>query len=59
MAWTLTVRSAITANTRDMQGELQLVWDKLLPAFGQGELKENKIEHEKLKQAISKLKASR
>ncbi len=32
---------ALTANTRDMQAELNLVWDFLLPAFQPGALPEN------------------
>ncbi len=50
---------AITANTGDMQAELNIVWDKLLPAFGDQSLPENPVEEAKLKQAISLLKASR
>jgi len=47
---------AITANTRDMQAELNVVWDKLLPAFHTDPLPEDKVEQEKLNHAISKLK---
>jgi CubicO group peptidase (beta-lactamase class C family) len=50
---------AITANTRDMQGELNVVWDKLLPAFGEKPKQENPNEQAKLKATIAKLKASR
>ncbi|WP_197442374.1 serine hydrolase domain-containing protein [Lignipirellula cremea] len=50
---------AITANTRDMQAELNVVWDKLLPAFGDKPLAENPDEQVKLKATIAKLKASR
>ena len=50
---------AITANTRDMQGELNLVWDKLLPAFTGKPIKENPDAQARLKATISKLKASR
>ena len=39
---------AITADTGDMQGELNVIWDKLLPAFQAGAL---------LKQVIAKLEA--
>lgn len=46
---------AITANARDMQGQLNIVWDKLLPAFGKGALAENPAEQAKLKDAMSKL----
>lgn len=31
----------LTADTKDMQGELNIVWDKLLPAFHPGPLPEN------------------
>ncbi|MFT5522947.1 MAG: CubicO group peptidase (beta-lactamase class C family) [Pirellulaceae bacterium] len=50
---------AITANTRDMQAELNVVWDKLLPAFSNQPHKENPTEQAKLKATIAKLKASR
>ena len=50
---------AITANARDMGGELNLVWDKLLPAFTDKPIKENPDAHARLKATISKLKASR
>jgi CubicO group peptidase (beta-lactamase class C family) len=50
---------AITANTRDMQAELNIVWDKLLPAFGKKPQAENNEEQAKLKAVIAKLKASR
>lgn len=50
---------AITANTGDMQAELNVVWNKLLPAFSDKPLPENSAENEKLKEAISKLKASK
>ena len=50
---------AITANTRDMQGELNIVWDKLLPAFSEKPLAENPDEQVKLKATIATLKASR
>ena len=49
----------ITANTRDMQAELNIVWDKLLPAFGDKPKKENPDEQAKLKATIAKLQASR
>ena len=49
----------ITANTRDMQAELNIVWDKLLPAFGDMELKENPDEQAKLQATIAGLEASR
>lgn len=50
---------AITANTGDMQAELNVVWDKLLPAFHDKPLAENAEEQETLKSLISSLKASR
>ncbi len=50
---------AITANTRDMQGELNIVWDKLLSGFGDKPMKENPDEKAKLKAVIVKLKATR
>jgi CubicO group peptidase (beta-lactamase class C family) len=50
---------AITANTRDMQAQLNVVWDKLLPAFESKPLAENPDEQAKLKAVIEGLKASR
>lgn len=50
---------AITANTGDMQGELNIVWDKLLPALSDKLLEENSDEQAKLQAVIEKLKASR
>jgi CubicO group peptidase (beta-lactamase class C family) len=50
---------AITANTSDMQAELNIVWDKLLPAFGDKPKPENPEEQARLKAVIAKLKASR
>lgn len=46
---------AITADTRDMQGELNVVWDKLLPAFQAKALPENKEAQEKLAKAVAGL----
>src|SRR5438128_4659514 len=46
---------AITANTRDMQGELNIVWDKLLDAFHDGPLPENPPEQGKLKHTLANL----
>jgi len=46
---------AITADTGDMQGELNVVWDKLLPAFHDAPLPENADEQGKLKQALASL----
>ena len=48
---------AITANTRDMQAELNVVWDKLLPAIQDKPLSENKEELNKLKELLAKLVA--
>jgi CubicO group peptidase (beta-lactamase class C family) len=50
---------AITANTRDMQAELNIVWDKLLPAFDDQPKPENPAEQAKLKMLVATLKASR
>ncbi|MGB7345131.1 MAG: serine hydrolase [Pirellulaceae bacterium] len=50
---------AITANTGNMQAELNVVWDKLLPAFNDEALPENPAEQAKLKETVSTLKASR
>jgi len=46
---------AITANTRDMQAELNVVWEKLLPAFQAGPLQANADEEAKLKQFLANL----
>src|SRR6267142_3622473 len=48
---------AITADTRDMQAELNIVWDKLLPAFHPRKLKTNKEEQAKLKETLANLSA--
>jgi CubicO group peptidase (beta-lactamase class C family) len=48
---------AITADTGDMQGELNVVWAKLYPAFQAAPLPENPADQIKLKQALSNLKA--
>jgi hypothetical protein len=40
-----------------MQGELNIVWDKLLPAFHPKKLKANKEEQTKLKETLSNLNA--
>jgi len=50
---------AITADTKDMQAELNVVWDKLLPAFHDMPLPENMAEQSKLKATIAKLKVSK
>jgi CubicO group peptidase (beta-lactamase class C family) len=46
---------AITADTRNMQAELNVVWDKLLPAFQSGPLPANSDEETKLKQILANL----
>ena len=48
---------AITAQTGDMQGELNAVWDKLFPAFEPQPLPEDPAGQEKLKQVIAHLEA--
>jgi CubicO group peptidase (beta-lactamase class C family) len=48
---------AITADTNDMPGQLNLVWDKLLPGLRDRALPEDKAGQEKLKQALAGLKA--
>ena len=48
---------AITAQTGQMQKELDLVWEKLLPAFRAEPLAEDSAEHEKLKQTAAQLVA--
>ena len=50
---------AITANSKDMRGELNLVWEKLLPAFTDKPIEENPKDYRRLKSVISKLEASR
>jgi len=46
---------AITADTRDMQGELNVVWDDLLPAFKPAPLPPNAAEEGKLREALANL----
>lgn len=46
---------AITADTRDMQAELNIVWENLLQAFGKDALPENAEEVAKLKDTLAKL----
>lgn len=48
---------AITAQTGQMQAELDLVWNKLLPAFKSTALPENQAEYTKLKEAAENLSA--
>jgi CubicO group peptidase (beta-lactamase class C family) len=47
---------AITADTKDMQAELNLVWDHLLPAFQKDALPPNAEAESKLKSALANLK---
>jgi hypothetical protein len=46
---------AITSGTRDMQNVLNLIWEKLLPAFQSSPLSENKGEQKKLKDTLASL----
>jgi len=46
---------AMTADTRDMQAQLNVVWDKLLPAFHAKRLPANKPEYLKLQQTLANL----
>jgi CubicO group peptidase (beta-lactamase class C family) len=46
---------AITADTRDMQAELNVVWDKLLPAFHAKRLPTNKKDNLKLQETLANL----
>jgi len=48
---------AITAQTGQMQSELDLVWEKLLPAFKSAALPADAAEQEKLTQAMANLTA--
>jgi len=48
---------AITAKTKQMQDQLNLVWDKLLPAFQAKPLPENQPDLAELKKATENLKA--
>lgn len=48
---------AITADTGNMQAEINVVWDKLLPAFGAASLPANSAEEAKLRETLSSLKA--
>ena len=50
---------AITANTSDMQAELNLVWNKLLPAMHDEPLPEDKTGVAKLKEVLDKLEATK
>jgi CubicO group peptidase (beta-lactamase class C family) len=46
---------AITAATGNFNGEMNAVWDNLLPAFKEGKLPEDAGAQESLKEAVSKL----
>ena len=46
---------AITSGTRDMQRVMNIIWDKLLPAFQGSALPENKQEQERLKETLANL----
>ena len=48
---------AITADTGNLQGELNAIWDELYPAFQAEALPEDTAQQEKLKQAIANLEA--
>ncbi|MEO8351317.1 MAG: serine hydrolase [Chthoniobacteraceae bacterium] len=48
---------AITSETGNLQGELDLIWDNLLPAFQAEPLPEDAASQEKLKQTVAKLTA--
>jgi len=48
---------AITADTGKFQDEMNAIWDKLYPAFRDGELPEDAGERAKLKEAIARLEA--
>lgn len=47
---------AITADAKDMQAELNVVWDKLLPAFQTSALPMNSEEEARLKTTLSQLR---
>jgi hypothetical protein len=47
----------ITAQTGNFNGEMNAIWDHLLPAFGSEKLPEDPAGQEKLKHAISNLAA--
>ncbi len=48
---------AITADTGNMQGELNAIWERLFPAFQAAALPEDAAGQEKVKQAVAKLVA--
>jgi len=49
---------AMTAETRDMQGQLSLVWDHLLKAVNSGEMAENPAELARLKEKLTQLRVA-
>ena len=50
---------AMTADNQDMQAQLNLVWEHILPALKDKPLPANKKAQRKLKRAVAKLKASK
>jgi len=46
---------AITSGTKDMQNVMNLIWDKLLPAFGAGPLPEDAGSQKQLKEKLAAL----
>lgn len=50
---------AITAETTDMQEEINLVWEHLLPAFKDGKLPANKKAYRKLQQQLESLSVAK
>ena len=50
---------AMTANNRDMQAQMNLVWKHLLPAFKDKPLPANEKGLKKMKRAAAGLKASK
>jgi len=50
---------AITANSTDLQGQLNVVWDHLLPAFHENPLDENAAQQSELRAALEGLRAKR
>ena len=52
-------QDAVTANTGNMQRELNIVWNKLLSAFSDRPFDDNPDEQARLKATITTLKAAR
>ena len=50
---------AMTADNQDMQAQLNLVWEHILPALKDKPLPANKKAQRKLKRAVAKFKASK